>query len=79
MSEYDKYVRTLPKAFNELARGNKVGRKLQKLYDDEESYQPAFNQPFTEFPKDIGFNNGLSPPQPSFVGALGQWNSNHFL
>lgn len=70
MSEYNSYVRTLPKAFNGVARGIKVGKTLQKGYDDE-SYQPAFNQAFTGFPKDVGFNNGLSPPQPDFVEGLG--------
>lgn len=58
-------------AFNELAVGNKVSRKLQKDYDDDESYHPAFNQPFTGFPKDVGLNNGLSPPQPDFIEGLG--------
>lgn len=71
VSEYDRYVRTLPLAFNELARGNKFRKKLQKDYDDDESYQSAFNQPFTGFPKDVGFNNGLSPPQPDFIEGLG--------
>lgn len=71
VSDYERYVRTLPMAFNELARGNKVGRKLQKDYDDDESYHPAFNQPFTGFPKDVGLNNGLSPPQPDFIEGLG--------
>lgn len=71
VSEYERYVRTLPMAFNELARGNKVSRKLQKDYDDDESYHPAFNQPFTGFPKNVGLNNGLSPPQPDFIEGLG--------
>ncbi|OBT54957.1 hypothetical protein VE04_03478 [Pseudogymnoascus sp. 24MN13] len=71
VSEYERYVRTLPMAFNELARGNKVSRKLQKDYDDDESYHPAFNQSFTGFPKDVGLNNGLSPPQPDFIEGLG--------
>lgn len=71
VSEYDSYVKTLSKAFNKLARGNKVARSLQKYYDDDESYQPAFNQPFAGFPKDVGLNNGLSPPQPDFIEGLG--------
>ncbi|KAK0655388.1 hypothetical protein B0T16DRAFT_289635, partial [Cercophora newfieldiana] len=30
-------------------------------------YRKALNRPFTGFPKDVGFNNGLSAPQPDFV------------
>ncbi|KAL2260075.1 hypothetical protein VTK26DRAFT_6039 [Humicola hyalothermophila] len=31
----------------------------------------AFNQAFTAFPNDVGFNNGLpAPPEPDFVGGL---------
>ncbi|KAF3763131.1 hypothetical protein M406DRAFT_323017 [Cryphonectria parasitica EP155] len=36
----------------------------------EEGYTRAFNQAFTEFPKDVGFNNSLSAPQPDFVEGL---------
>ncbi|KFY50616.1 hypothetical protein V496_09272 [Pseudogymnoascus sp. VKM F-4515 (FW-2607)] len=71
VTEYDRYVRTLPKAFNRLSRASKVIKKLQKGYDDDENYQPAFNEAFTGFPKDVGFNNGLSPPQPDFIEGLG--------
>jgi hypothetical protein len=46
-----------------------VGGKLLKEYDDE-GYKRAFNQGFTGFPKDLGFNNGLSAPQPDFVEGL---------
>lgn len=78
VSEYDNYVETLPRALNKLARGNKVAKRLQKDYDDDESYQPAFNQPFTGFPKDVGLNNGLSPPQPDFIEGLGMVNFEPF-
>ncbi|OBT99654.1 hypothetical protein VE01_02149 [Pseudogymnoascus verrucosus] len=71
VSEYERYFRTLPMAFNELARGNKVSRKLQKDYDDDEGYHPAFKQAFTGFPKNVGLNDGLSPPQPDFIEGLG--------
>jgi len=43
--------------------------KLLKEYDDE-GYKRAFNQQFTGFPKNVGFNNGLSAPQPDFVEGL---------
>ncbi|KAK0656469.1 hypothetical protein B0T16DRAFT_433431 [Cercophora newfieldiana] len=35
-----------------------------------EPYTRALNQAFTAFPKDVGFNNGLSAPQPDFVEGL---------
>ena len=46
-----------------------VGGRLLKEYDDE-GYNRAFNQGFTGFPEDVGFNNGLSTPQPDFVEGL---------
>ncbi|KAK3371919.1 hypothetical protein B0H63DRAFT_503366 [Podospora didyma] len=46
-----------------------VGVHMLKEYDDD-GYQRVFNQPFTGFPKDVGFNNGLSAPQPDFVEGL---------
>ncbi|RYO96193.1 hypothetical protein DL764_007509 [Monosporascus ibericus] len=46
-----------------------VGGQLLKKYHGKD-YQTAFNQAFTAFPKDIGFNNGLSPPQPDSVEGL---------
>ena len=46
-----------------------VSRRLPKEYDDE-GYSQLFNQTFTNFPEDVGLNNGLSAPQPDFVGGL---------
>ncbi|KAK0727168.1 hypothetical protein B0T26DRAFT_764775 [Lasiosphaeria miniovina] len=46
-----------------------VGGKLLKEYDND-GYQRVFNQAFTDFPKDVGFNNSLSAPQPDFVEGL---------
>lgn len=46
-----------------------VSGKVLKEYDDE-GYQRSFNQAFTGFPKDAGFNNGLSAPQPDFVEGV---------
>ncbi|KLU90696.1 hypothetical protein MAPG_10548 [Magnaporthiopsis poae ATCC 64411] len=33
-------------------------------------YKRTVNQAFTAFPKDVGFNNGLSAPQPDYVEGL---------
>jgi len=46
-----------------------VGGQLLRAYDDE-GYQRDFNQAFTGFPKNVGFNNGLSVLQPDFVEGL---------
>ncbi|KND89206.1 hypothetical protein TOPH_06223 [Tolypocladium ophioglossoides CBS 100239] len=35
-------------------------------------YRRAFNQAFTAYPTDVGFNNGLPAPQPDFVQGLRQ-------
>lgn len=47
----------------------KVGGKLLKEYDDK-GYHQVFNQAFTGFPKEVGFNDRLSAPQPDFVEGL---------
>jgi hypothetical protein len=46
-----------------------VSRHMLKEYDDE-GYHQSFNQAFTGFPKNVGFNNGLSAPYPDFVEGL---------
>ncbi|OAA57401.1 hypothetical protein SPI_07060 [Niveomyces insectorum RCEF 264] len=43
---------------------------LLKTYDDDDGYSQEFNRAFTNLPKDLGFNNGLSAPQPDFVEGL---------
>lgn len=35
--------------------------------DDDKGYASTFNQAFTGYPRDAGFNKGLSAPQPDFV------------
>lgn len=52
--EYNRYARSKP----------------QKHIDDENNYREAFFQPFTRFPKDVRFNNGLSPPEPGVIAGL---------
>jgi hypothetical protein len=42
---------------------------LLKSYDDP-GYQRSYNQAFTNFPKNVGFNNELSAAQPDMVGGL---------
>lgn len=68
-SLYKRYTNKVGRATNEATMVFEVGRKMLKEYDDE-GYQTALNQAFTAFPKDVGFNNGLSTPQPDFVEGL---------
>ncbi|KAK0635023.1 hypothetical protein B0T17DRAFT_515079 [Bombardia bombarda] len=68
-SAYKRYVNTVESAPNEATMVFEVGGKLLKEYDDD-GYLRVFNQAFTDFPKDVGFNNSLSAPQPDFVEGL---------
>ncbi|KAK5651151.1 hypothetical protein OQA88_13245, partial [Cercophora sp. LCS_1] len=68
-SEYSRYTKKISKARTEATMVFKVGTHMLKEYEDD-GYDQAFNQPFTGFPEDAGFNNGLSAPQPNFVEGL---------
>jgi hypothetical protein len=60
------YVYMAEAADNEATMVVEVNRRLLKSHEGL-GYRTAFNQQFTGFPKDVGFNNGLSAPQPDFV------------
>ncbi|KAK3369805.1 hypothetical protein B0T24DRAFT_633316 [Lasiosphaeria ovina] len=64
-SEYGDYVDRVNRAANEATVVIETTELLKKHGDKK--YNRAFNQAFTAFPKDVGFNNGLSAPQPDFV------------
>lgn len=68
-SVYEDYVNTVGSAPNKATMVFEVGGQLLKKYDDK-GYQRVFNQAFTGFPKDVGFNKGLSAPQPDFIEGL---------
>lgn len=68
-SEYEDYVDKVVGAVNEATMVFEVGGKLLKNYPND-AYKRAFDKAFTGFPKDVGFNKGLSPPQPDFVEGL---------
>ncbi|KID89012.1 heterokaryon incompatibility protein, partial [Metarhizium majus ARSEF 297] len=68
-SRFKRYANNVGKAANEATMVVEVSGRLLKEYDDD-GYLRVFNQPFTGFPKDVGFNNGLSAPQPDFVEGL---------
>ncbi|RSL46803.1 hypothetical protein CEP53_010192 [Fusarium sp. AF-6] len=63
------YTRRIANAGNEATVSYQVSTRLLKTYPDE-AYDTAINRAFTGFPKDVGFNNGLSAPQPDFVEGL---------
>lgn len=68
-SEHNRYDNAVTKAVNETTMVNRAGGMLLKNHDDEH-YGIAFNQAFTGFPEDVGFNHGLSTPKPDFVEGL---------
>lgn len=67
--EYKRYINRVEGAPNEATMVYEVGGKLLKEYNDE-GYSRTFNQAFTGYPEDVGFNNGLSAAQPDFVEGL---------
>ncbi|CAK7235709.1 hypothetical protein SCUCBS95973_009359 [Sporothrix curviconia] len=68
-STYDFYTDTANSAVNEATMVYEVGVALLQGRKTK-GYRRAMNQAFTAFPKDVGFNNGLSAPQPDFVEGL---------
>ncbi|KAJ8124091.1 hypothetical protein ONZ43_g114 [Nemania bipapillata] len=66
-SVYDDYVVTVEEAYNEATM---VFRLCGRLVKDHPGCKIALNQAFTGFPKNVGFNNGLSAPQPDFIEGL---------
>lgn len=48
-----------------------IGEMLPLLKKYPKGYKRALNQAFTDFTKDVGFNHGLSAPQPDYVEGLG--------
>ncbi|KAL8380650.1 hypothetical protein RB595_005089 [Gaeumannomyces hyphopodioides] len=68
-SVYKQYTKRAGQARNETTMVIETSGRLLKEYDDE-GYTREFNQAFTGYPKNVGFNNGLSTPQPDFVEGL---------
>ncbi|KAK0655385.1 hypothetical protein B0T16DRAFT_10295 [Cercophora newfieldiana] len=67
-SAYNDYADRVEGAENEATLVVEVSGELLKKYP--KGYKRAFNKAFTNLPKDAGFNNGLSAPQPDFVEGL---------
>ncbi|KAK0729122.1 hypothetical protein B0T21DRAFT_207365 [Apiosordaria backusii] len=66
--EYRRYANNVAIAPNESTMVV-IGSQLLKQYDDDK-YNKVYNQSFTGFPQDVGFNNSLSAPQPDFTEGL---------
>ncbi|KAJ4328987.1 hypothetical protein N0V84_000559 [Fusarium piperis] len=66
-SAYNDYVDRVEGAGNEATMVVQTSELLKKY---PKGYRQAYNRAFTNLPGDIGFNNGLSAPQPDFVEGL---------
>lgn len=66
-SEYKLYCEKIDVVGNEAA----IAQRMLPLFQDYDSrYNIDRNRVFSALPKDLGFNNGLSAPQPDFVQGL---------
>lgn len=64
---YNDYVDRVEGAGNEATVVVHTSELLKKY---SKSYRQAYTRAFTNFPGDVGFNNGLSAPQLDFVEGL---------
>uniref|UniRef100_A0A8H7K2F6 Uncharacterized protein n=1 Tax=Bionectria ochroleuca TaxID=29856 RepID=A0A8H7K2F6_BIOOC len=70
-SRFKYYVNDVGNAGNEVTMVVETSGHLLKKYEDDEGYNRSFNRSFTGFLESVGFNDGLSAPQPDFVEGLG--------
>jgi len=68
-SDYRHFASAIRRAPNEASVLVETATHLLKRYDDP-GYQRSYNQAFTNFPKNVGFNNDLSAAQPDMVEGL---------
>ncbi|KAM0328570.1 hypothetical protein ACHAQA_004978 [Verticillium albo-atrum] len=66
---YQRFVGTISRAQNEATVSHVVATTLLN-HSTKDNYFRSFNQPFTNVPQDVAFNEGLSPPQPDFIEGL---------
>ncbi|KAL2135145.1 hypothetical protein VTI74DRAFT_9576 [Chaetomium olivicolor] len=64
--EYRCYTSRVGSALTENTVIVTMSPTFVKGYHDE-GYRAEYNQAFSAFPREVGFNNGLSPPHPDFV------------
>lgn len=69
-STYERFRQEVAVAKNEATIQHNTAPYLLKTFDPPAVYGRTINQIFTEFPTNVGFNNGLSAPQPDVVEGL---------
>ncbi|KAK3336992.1 hypothetical protein B0T19DRAFT_348997 [Cercophora scortea] len=67
-SAYNDYVDRVEEAENEATLVVYTSARILK--EHPKGYKSVFNRAFTGFPRNVGFNNGLSAPQPDFIEGL---------
>ena len=67
-SQFEAFARKTKEAHNEWSIFTHTNKLLKN--DDIPGYNHATNQAFSEFPKDVGLNNGLSAAKPDIVQGL---------
>ena len=69
-SYYKVFADSARKARNEQTVLLETSHLLKRYGELDLGYTKDYNQAFTEFPKNVGFNNGLSSAKPDFVEGL---------
>jgi hypothetical protein len=69
-SEYQKYVYKIQTARNEQTVLLQTSQLLKEYDGADSGYSKVYNHPFNTFPKNVGFNDGLSAAQPDMVEGL---------
>ena len=69
-SEYEKFVHKIQTACNKQTVVLQTSQLLKEYDKADMRYSKVYNQVFNAFPKNIGFNNRLSAPQPDMVEGL---------
>ncbi|KAH8587997.1 hypothetical protein B0O99DRAFT_525856, partial [Bisporella sp. PMI_857] len=66
-SEYKAFCHRIRRASNEITMAFETFTLLKRC---EKGYGRVYNQAFNDFPKNVGFNNGLSATQPDIIEGL---------
>ncbi|TAQ91129.1 hypothetical protein B7494_g575 [Chlorociboria aeruginascens] len=74
-SEYKAFCHRIRRAPNEMTMVIETSRLLK---EHDEGYSRVYNQAFNDFPKDVGFNNGLSAAQPDMIEGFEMTKFNPF-
>ncbi|KAJ9155682.1 Heterokaryon incompatibility protein [Pleurostoma richardsiae] len=67
---HEQHARSRATASPPEARFKRYARTVSKAGNEATMVHVAFNRAFTAFPKNVGFNSGLSTPQPDFTEGL---------